>query len=153
MTFEQFTERAQKVVDLASAEAAQLGDASVNTIHLLVGMLREGKGVAGNVLAEYGIDVDAVLEAYQSIGHEPDATLEDVESRCLVEAKWFKHNYVGTEHLLLGVCSLANCKAAKLLSDIGKPPVELCQSAVDLLGHGHEWNRWLTDHPELSVDH
>jgi ATP-dependent Clp protease ATP-binding subunit ClpA len=149
MAFEQFTERAQKVVDLATAEAAQLGDASVNTVHLLVGMLHEGQGVAGKVLAEYGVDVDAVLKAYQSIGYESDATLEDVESSCLVEAEWFGHNYVGTEHLLLGVCSLADCKAVKLLSGIGKQPVELCQLVVEVVGHSHEWNRWLTDHSQL----
>jgi len=76
--------------------------------------------------------------------------LAEVESRCLVEAEWFKHNYVGTEHLLLGVCCLADCKAAKLLIDIGKPPVELCQLAVEILGHGHEWGSWLKDHPDLA---
>lgn len=62
-------------------------------------------------------------------------------SRCLVEAEWFNHHYVGTEHLLLGVCCLTCCKAAKLLTDIGKPPIELCQLVVEVVGHGHEWGR------------
>jgi hypothetical protein len=53
---------------------------------------------------------------------------------------------VGTEHLLLGVCSLTDCKAVRLLSGIGKPPVELCQEVLELLGHGNEWNRWIAEH-------
>jgi ATP-dependent Clp protease ATP-binding subunit ClpC len=152
MAFEKFTERARKVVDLASAEAARLDDASVNTVHLLVGMLREGEGVAGKVLTEFDINVEAVLEANASMDEEPDATLDDVESRCLIEAEWFQHRYVGTEHLLLGVCGIADCKAAKLLTDMGKPPVALCQLAVEVVGYGHEWKRWLADHPGISMD-
>lgn len=152
MAFDKFTERARKVVDLAAAEASRLGDDSVNTVHLLVGMLREGEGVAAKVLGEYEIEIDTVLDADKSIGLGTDATLSEVESRCLAEAEWFKHRYVGTEHLLLGVCCLTDCRAAKLLADIGKPPVELCQLVVEVVGHGHEWNRWLADHPELPVD-
>ena len=152
MPLEKFTERARKVVDLASAEAARLDDSSVNTVHLLVGMLHEGEGVAGKVLAEFDVNADTVLEANKSIGDVSDATLGEVESRCLIEAEWFNHHDVGTEHLLLGVCCLRDCKAAKLLTDIGKPPVELCQLVVEVVGHGHEWNRWLEDHPGLSGD-
>jgi ATP-dependent Clp protease ATP-binding subunit ClpC len=153
MAFEKFTERARKVVDLATAEASQQGDASVDTVHLLLGMLREGNGVAGKVLAENEIDIDIVLDAEKSIDRGTDATLADVESRCLAEAEWFKHRYVGTEHLLLGVCCLTSCRAAKLLADIGKPPVELCQLVVEVVGHGHEWNWWLTDHPGMAAEH
>lgn len=152
MAFEKFTDRARKVVDLASAEATRLGDDSVDTIHLLIGMLREGEGVAGKVLADFDIAVDTILDAHKSSRTKPEATLDDVESSCLSEAKWFGHHYVGTEHLLLGVCCLKDCRAAKLLDDIGKPPVELCQLVVDVAGHRHEWNRWLEDHPGLSVD-
>ena len=152
MAFEKFTDRARKVVELASGEATRLGDGSVNTIHLLVGMLREGEGVAGKVLAEFDVNVDTVLGAYKLMGSESDATLEDVESQCLIEAEWFNHRYAGTEHLLLGVCCLTNCRAAKLLTDIGKPPVELCQLVVEVVGHGHEWKRWLVDHPGISMD-
>jgi ATP-dependent Clp protease ATP-binding subunit ClpC len=146
MAFEKFTNRACKVVDLATTEAAQLGDTSVDTVDLLVGMLREGSGVAGSVLAGFEVDVDSVLEANKSIDNEPDAALPEVESRCMAEAKWLGHNYVGTEHLLLGVCSLTDCKAVRLLSGIGKPPVELCQEVLELLGHGNEWNRWIAEH-------
>lgn len=153
MALDKFTERAQKVVDLASAEASRIGDGSVNTVHLLIGMLLEGEGVASKVLTEYEIDIDTVLDADKSIATGTDATFSEVESRCLEEAEWFKHRYVGTEHLLLGVCCLTNCRAAKLLADIGKPPVELCQLVVEVVGHGHEWNRWLTDHSELSAEH
>ncbi len=86
-------------------------------------------------------------EAYRTL---LDATLSEVESRCLVEAEWLNHHYAGTEHLLLGVCCLADHKAAKLVPGIGNPPVELCQLVVEVVGHGFEWNRWLVDHSELS---
>jgi len=150
MAYEKFTERARSIIDFASEEATRLGDDSVNTVHVLLGMLREGEGVAAKVLADFDVEADAVLNAYQPIRTQPDVTLAEIESRCLVEAEWFKHNYVGTEHLLLGICCLADCKAVKLLSSIGKPPVELCQLVVEVVGHGHEWNRWLTDHPKLA---
>lgn len=150
MSFAKFTDRARKVVDLASWEAAQWGDDSVDTVHLLVGMLREGQGVAGRVLTDLGIDVDTVVDAHESVRKEPDASLAEVESRCLAEAKWFNHHYAGTEHLILGVCCLPGCRAAKLLANLGQPPIELCQVVVEILGHGGEWDRWLADHPELA---
>ena len=65
-----------------------MGSDSVDTVHLLMCMLREGKGVAGTMLAEHHINADAVLDAYKSIGNETDATLAEVESRCLIEAEW-----------------------------------------------------------------
>ena len=150
MAFEKFTNRSRKVVDFATTDAAQMGDIAVDTVHLLVGMLREGSGVAGSVLAGFEIDVDSVLEANKSIESEPDAALPEVESSCVAEANWLSHNYVGTEHLLLGVCGLTDCKAVRLLFGIGKSPVAVCQEVLNLLGHGNEWNRWLTDHPDRT---
>lgn len=92
MHFENFTERAQKVVDIAAAEASQLKDTSVDTVHLLVGMVREGNGIAAVVLAEHGIDATILLDARSSVCDEPDVSLTDVESRSKKEATWFKHH-------------------------------------------------------------
>jgi len=150
MQFEKFTERARKVVELATQASTQLGDTSTNTVHLLLGMVEEGSGVAGKVLIENGVTVDGIHQAYQAMGSDSDVSLGEVESSCLVEAEWFNHRYAGTEHLLLGVCTLSNCRAAKLLTSIGKSPVALCRVVVELLGHGDAWDRWLSDHPQMT---
>jgi len=150
MAFEKFTDRARKVVDLATTEAAQLGDTSVDTVHLLVGMLREGSGVAGSVLALHNIDAEAVLKSCKSFSTDSDVTLPEVESRCLFEAKWLKHNHVGTEHLILAVCSFSNCRAARVLADIGTPSVEVCRDVLQLLGHQDRFDQWLADQPGTS---
>ncbi len=147
MPLEKFTDRARKVVDLASTEAAQLGDTSVDTVHLLLGMLREGEGVAGKVLASQNIEAGGVVKSYESFRTTSDVTLSDVESRCLFEAEWLKHNYVGTEHLILAVCSFSDCRAAKVLTNIGTPPLEVCRDVLHLLGHADEFERWLAEQP------
>ena len=148
MQFEKFTDRARKVVDLATTEAAQLGDTSVDTVHLLVGMLREGSGVAGSVLASHNIDAEAVLNSCRSFSTDSDVTLPEVESRCLFEAEWLRHNDVGTEHLILAVCSFSDCWAASVLADIGTPPHEVCPDVLNLLGHEQNYEQWLADQPE-----
>ncbi len=150
MAFENFTDRARKVVDLATTEAAQLGDTSVDTVHLLVGMLREGSGVAGSVLASHNIDAEAVLKSSKSFSTDSEVTLPEVETRCLFEAKWLEHNYVGTEHLILTVCSFSDCRAAKVLAELGAPPQELCRDVLHLLGHESQFDQWLADQPELG---
>lgn len=141
MTFERFTERSHKIIDLASEEAQRMGRESVNTGHLLLGMLQEGKGVAANVLRDAKVDAENVLAVYDSVENEPDASFEELDASCMLEAKWLGHNYFGTEHLLLGVCGLADCKAVRLLTSMGKSPAELCQFALELLGHAGDWNR------------
>jgi ATP-dependent Clp protease ATP-binding subunit ClpC len=150
MPFERFTDRARTIVDLSVAEAAGLGDDSVDSVHVLLGMIREGQGVAGHVLAEHGIDADAVCRSINSVRNEPDVTLADMEARSMIEATWLGHNYAGTEHLLLRVCCLTPSRAARILSDMGKHPVQLCHTVLEILGHLDEWNRWLDDHPELA---
>jgi hypothetical protein len=119
-------------------------------VHLLVGMLREGGGVAGSVLASHNIDAEAVLKSRKSFSTESDVTLPEVESRCLVEAKWLTHNYVGTEQLNLAVCSFSDCRAAKVLTEMGAPPREVCRDVLHLLGHESQFDQWLADHPELG---
>jgi len=150
MAFEKFTDRARKVVDLASAEAERLGDATVDTVHLLVGMLREGSGVAGSVLASHDINAEAVLKSCKSFSTDSDITLPEVETRCLFEAKWLEHNHVGTEHLILAVGSFPGCRAAKVLTELGAPPQELCRDVLQLLGHQDRFDQWLADQPGTS---
>jgi ATP-dependent Clp protease ATP-binding subunit ClpC len=151
--FERFTDRARKIIDLASAEAAQRGDDLVDTVDILVGMLREGNGIAGHVLAHDSVDVDLVLGTRDSVCADPDASLADVDSRSLIEAARLNHGYVGTEHLLLALCCLNKSRGARLLAGLGKPPVQICSFALDILGRTDEWERWLVDHPEVAHGH
>jgi ATP-dependent Clp protease ATP-binding subunit ClpC len=150
--FERFTDRARKIVGLATAEAAGRGESMADTVDLLVGMLREGGGVAWHVLAFFSsVALEAVLGARESTCAEPDVSLADVESRCRIEATWLDHHYPGTEHLLLAVCCLDKSRGARLLTQLGKQPVQVCSSVFDILGHSDDWERWLADdHPQMA---
>ncbi len=153
MQFERFTERARRIVDHASAEASRLGDSSVDTVHLLLGMIRESEGIAGVALERHGVEADAILEAHPSVCDEPDVPFADVEMRSKEEASWLKHHYAGTEHLLLGLCCMKHSRAVRLLEQLGKHPRDLCQFVVAILGHDDEvWERWLVDHPDMAKD-
>ena len=140
-------------MDLASAEAAPRGDDSVDTVDVLVGMLREGKeSIAWHVLSHHcsvSVDVDLVLAARQAVSDVPDVGLAELVSQSLREAKWLNHNYVGTEHLLLAVCALVRSRAARLLATSGNSPVQICSHVLDILGH-FELERWLADHPDAA---
>jgi ATP-dependent Clp protease ATP-binding subunit ClpC len=148
--FERFTDRARQIIGLASGEAAQRAGDPVDTVDILVGMLREGKGIAGHVLRCYFIEVDAVLRARDTVCDVPDVTLADVESTSRIEAAWLGHNYPGTEHLLLAVCCLGKSRGARLIAGLGHHPVQLCSFVFDILGPADEWERWLVDHPDVA---
>jgi ATP-dependent Clp protease ATP-binding subunit ClpC len=149
--FERFTDRARKVVGLATAEAARRGESVADTVDLLVGMLRERKGVAGHVLAFFcSVELDLVLGARESVCADPDVSLAEVESRCRIEAAWLDHNYVGTEHLLLAVCCLDKSRGARLLTGLGQHPVQVCSYVLEILGTSDDWERWLVDHPHMA---
>lgn len=150
MQFERFTERARSIVGFASTEAERLGHTSTDTVHLLLGMIREGEGIAGHALAEHGISADRVLEVYDSVAREFDVTFDELESRSHLEAKWFRHHYPGTEHLLLAVCCLKDSRAARLFKKLGRHPVQFCHFVVEILGQHDQWDRWLTEHPDVA---
>ncbi len=151
--FEKFTERSRTVMSLASAEAARRGDDSVDTVDVLVGMLREGKkSIAWHVLSHHcsvPVDVDHVLAARQAVCAISDVPLAEFVSQSHLEVKWLGHSYVGTEHLLLAVCALVRSRAARLLTASGNPPVQVCSHVLDILGH-FELERWLVDHPDAA---
>jgi len=150
LLFAKFTERARRVVGFASAEAERLGHAAADTVDLLLGMIREGMGIAGVALAQHGIGADTVIRLYDSVSAQPDVTFDELTARSHREAKWFGHPYMGTEHLLLAVCCMTDSRAARLLRRVGKHPVELCRFVVEILGHHHEWDRWLAEHRDVA---
>jgi ATP-dependent Clp protease ATP-binding subunit ClpC len=123
--FERFTDRARRVVVLAQEEARELGHNYIGTEHILLGLLREDDGLAARALAAMGIGLDAVRrEVRQIIGpgegeqaaHIPfTPRAKKVLELSLREALQFGHNYIGTEHILLGLVREGDGVAAQVL--------------------------------------
>ncbi len=127
--FDKFTERAQKVLRLAQEEAQRLGHNSIGTEHLLLGLVREGDGVAAKVLSNLGVELDQVRSAVEfiigrgdrivlgEIGLTPRA--KKVIHLAMEEGQRLNHNYIGTEHLLLGLVREGKGIAAGVLARLG----------------------------------
>jgi ATP-dependent Clp protease ATP-binding subunit ClpA len=127
--FERFTDRARRVVVLAQDEARFLDHGYIGTEHILLGLIHEGDGVAAKVLAEMGISLDAVRARVVGIvgkgdgapsGHIPfTPRSKKVLELALREALQLGHNYIGTEHILLGILREGNGLAAEVLVELG----------------------------------
>jgi ATP-dependent Clp protease ATP-binding subunit ClpC len=124
-----FTERAQKVLIIAQQEAAALGHNYVGTEHLLLGIVKEGKGIAAQVLRGMGVDSEKVIEKIEELTGRGDQSAapqmiyltprtKRVLELSVLEARRMNHNYVGTEHLLLGLIREGEGVAAKVLRDL-----------------------------------
>ncbi len=123
--FNKFTERARRVLSLAREEARRLQHNFIGTEHLLLGLVREGDGVAAKVLSNLGVELGKVREAVESIvgrGNSPDDSLIGLTPRAkkvielaVDEARRLNHHYIGTEHLLLGILLEGEGIAAKIL--------------------------------------
>lgn len=143
--FSRYTERAQRVVVLAQDEARRLQRDYVGSEHLLLGLLREGEGVAAKALQSMGVDLDRLRAAVEQalgrgeksvsgeIGFTPPAKRVMVEW-AIEESRAMGHNYVGTEHLLLGLLHAQEDPAVKLLSGLGVELAALRQQVLHLLG-------------------
>jgi len=111
--FERFTERAKKVLTLAQEEAERSHHSYIGTEHLLLGLLRERDGLASKVLDNLGVEIGNVRQKIESVlgrdeGHErrqiiPTSRVKEVIEIAFQESRRMGHNYVGTEHLLLGL--------------------------------------------------
>jgi ATP-dependent Clp protease ATP-binding subunit ClpC len=127
-----FTERVRSVLTMAREEAARLHHEYVGTEHILLGLIREGEGVAAAVLQSLRVDVAEVrrkLEATIGTGKAAQATGPDlpytsrakkVLELAMAEARELNHSYVGTEHLLLGLLAEEKGIGAQVLSDVGR---------------------------------
>ena len=127
--FEKFTERARKVLSLSQEEAQRFNHNYIGTEHILLGLVREGEGVAAKVLANLGVDLEKVRSAVeyiigrgeksvgQDIGLTPRA--KRVIELAVDEARRLNHNYIGTEHLLLGLLREEEGVAAGVLESLG----------------------------------
>lgn len=127
--FERFTDRARRVVVLAQEEARMLNHNYIGTEHILLGLIHEGEGVAAKALESLGISLDAVREQVQEIigqgqqapsGHIPfTPRAKKVLELSLREALQLGHNYIGTEHILLGLIREGEGVAAQVLVKLG----------------------------------
>src|SRR5215468_3970262 len=147
--FERFTDRARRVVVLAQEEARMLDHGYIGTEHLLLGLIHEGEGVAAKTLEAMGISLDAVRQQVETTigrgeeapsGHIPfTPRAKRVLELSLRESGQLGHNYIGTEHILLGLIREGEGVAAQVLVKLGADPNRVRQLVVQLLhGHGAE---------------
>src|SRR5438067_2163250 len=127
--FDKFTGRARKVLQLAQEEAQRFNHNYIGTEHLLLGLVREGAGVAAKVLANLGVDLNKVRSAVEFIIGRGERTVtgdigltpraKKVIELSVEEARRLNHNYIGTEHLLLGLVREGEGIAAGVLESLG----------------------------------
>ena len=128
--FERYTERARRVLFFARYEASQLGSISIETEHLLLGLIREGKGLTSRIFARSNLSLEHIRKQIESrtVFREKVSTSVEIpfsgESKRLLqfaaeEADRLLHNYIGTEHLLLGILREERSVAASILMDKG----------------------------------
>jgi ATP-dependent Clp protease ATP-binding subunit ClpC len=145
--FERFTQRARRVVVLAQEEASLLNHNYIGTEHILLGLIRESEGVAARALESLGISLGAVRQQVEKIigrgqqapsGHIPfTPRAKKVLELSLREAKALGHNYIGTEHILLGLIREGSGVAAQVLVKLGADLNRARQQVVQLL-HGYQ---------------
>ena len=145
--FERFTDRARRVVVLAQEEARMLNHNYIGTEHILLGLIREGEGVAAKALESLGISLEAVRQQVEEIigqgqqapsGHIPfTPRAKKVLELSLREALQLGHNYIGTEHILLGLIREGEGVAAQVLVKLGADLNRVRQQVIQLL-HGYQ---------------
>src|ERR1700736_264304 len=145
--FERFTDRARRVVVLAQEEARMLNHNYIGTEHILLGLIHEGEGVAAKALESLGISLDAVRQQVEEIigqgqqapsGHIPfTPRAKKVLELSRREAEQLGHNYIGTEHILLGLIREGGGVAAQVLVKLGADLNRVRQTVI----------QWLQGHP------
>ena len=141
--FERFTDRARRVVVLAQEEARLLNHNYIGTEHLLLGLIHEGQGVAATSQESLGISLEAVRAQVEEIigqgqsaptGHIPfTPRAKKVLELSLREAKQLGHNYIGTEHILLGLVREGEGVAAQVLVKLGADLSRVRQQVIQVL--------------------
>jgi ATP-dependent Clp protease ATP-binding subunit ClpC len=138
--YERFTDRARRVVVLAQEEARMLNHNYIGTEHILLGLIREGEGVAAKALGSLGIRLEAARQQVEEIigrgqrgpsGHIPfTPRAKTALELSLREALRLGDNHIGTEHILLALTAEAECAAAQVLARFGADPVRIRRQVV-----------------------
>ena len=139
-----FTERAQRVLTIAQEEAIRLGHGNVGTEHILLGLIREGEGIAAKALVALNVNLDSIQQEIQKmIGYGDQSEANNVAytprakrviELSLDEARKLGHTYIGTEHILLGLIREGEGVAARVLSNLGVNLNKAKQQVLQLLG-------------------
>ncbi len=164
--YERFTDRARKVMQLANQEAQRFNHEYVGTEHILLGLVKEGSGVAANVLRNLDIDLKKIRQEVEKfVQAGPDMVTmgklpltpraKKVVEYSMEEARSLNHSYVGTEHLLLGLLREQEGVAAQVLVSLGVRLEDVRREVLNLLGHGVEGGegseRSGSDEPEAET--
>ena len=142
--FERYTERARRVLFFARYEASQLGSITIETEHLLLGLIREGKGLTSRIFARAHLSLESIRKEVEgrSVFHEKVSTSVEIpfsiETKRVLqfsadEATKLTHNYIGTEHLLLGILCEEQSVAASILMEKGMRLQTVREDIVQLL--------------------
>ena len=144
--FERFTDRARRVVVLAQEEARLLNHNYIGTEHILLGLIHEGEGVAAKALESLGISLEAVRNQVEEIigqggsspsGHIPfTPRAKKVLELSRRAANELRHDFIGTEHVLLGLVREGEGVAARILSDLGAPSERIAAAVLEMLQGG-----------------
>jgi ATP-dependent Clp protease ATP-binding subunit ClpC len=146
--YERFTDRARKVMNLAGSEAKRLNHKFIGDEHILLGMMAESEGLAAHVLRHFGVDLKKTRSEIWAVEPAlPDDSVKSAElpltaaakrviEESMKECRNLDHHYVGTEHLLLGLCRQSEGLAVRLLIDLGLKPESIRQGVLNVLGHG-----------------
>ncbi len=143
MMFGRLTERAQKVLALSQEEAMRLGHSNIGTEHILLGLIREGEGIAAKALQALNLDMEKIrkevetligkgTQVTQNMHYTPRA--KKVIELSMDEARKLGHTYVGTEHVLLGLIREGEGVAARVLNNLGVSLNKARQQVLQLLG-------------------
>jgi ATP-dependent Clp protease ATP-binding subunit ClpC len=158
--FDKFTERARKVLSLAQEEAQRLRHNYIGTEHLLLGLVREGEGVAAKVLSNLGVDLKEARNTVEAIigrgnrvvlgeiGLTPRA--KKVIELAVDEARRLNHHYIGTEHLLLGLVREGEGIAAGTLESLGVDLKKVRAETMRVLGRSAS-SAWTLPRSRLGI--
>src|SRR5260221_3283741 len=143
--YDTFTQRARKVLSLAQEEAQRFQHNYIGAEHLLLGLVREGEGVAAKVLSNLGVELNKVRDAVEAmigrgdpivlgeLGLTPRA--KEVIELAVDEARRLHHHYIGTEHLLLGLVREGEGIAVGALESLGVKLLKSSTQTIQAVGH------------------
>jgi thiamine-phosphate pyrophosphorylase len=146
ISYERFTDRARKVIDLANQEAQRWNHEYIGTEHVLIGLVKEGAGVAANVLKNLDVDLKKLRREVEKFVHSGaemvtmgklplTPRVKKALELAAKEAKKLGHNYIGTEHILLGLLQEQDGIAAQVLVRLGLTLKEIRREVLAILGH------------------
>ena len=147
MTYK-FTNRANKAIEIANDIALELGHSYIGTEHILYGLAKEGNGIASKVLENQNVTADDILNKIEElIGRdEPIENIIDFTPRtkrvvesAFIEARKLGYNFIGTEHLLIGILREGDCIAAKILLDLNVNIPKLYNEIIKIINEGEDY--------------